>query len=65
MTITTAARHMTRVAIPTKDEVREIVEKAKTLNSDPQPHIAKAWRRYLPFLLTSLMTGMRASELRG
>lgn len=65
VSITTATRHKKRVNIPTKDQVRAIIEKAEELTSDPQPHIAKAWQRYHPLLLTSVLTGMRASELRG
>ena len=65
VTITTASRHKTQVKIPTKSQVRAIIDKAEEQTSDPQPHIAQAWRRYHPLLLTSAMTGMRASELRG
>jgi len=65
VTITMATRHKARVNIPTKDEVRTIIAKAEELTHDPQAHIAKAWRRYHAFLLTAVLTGMRASELRG
>jgi len=65
VSITTASRHKMQVQIPTKDQVRLIIEKAKEQISHPQPHISQAWRRYYPLLLTSVMTGIRASELRG
>jgi integrase len=63
--ITTAGRHKAQVEIPTREQVRAIIEKAKEQTNDRQPHIARAWRRYYPLLLMSAMTGMRASEIRG
>ena len=65
VSITTATRHRTRVKIPSKDQVRAIIENAEERTHHAQAHVAKAWKRFHPLLLTSVMTGLRASELRG
>ncbi len=65
VSVSTASRHKQRIEIPSKTEIREALQMARELKANNQPHVAKAWRRYYPFLQTAVSTGMRASELRG
>ncbi|MBT5274962.1 site-specific integrase, partial [Candidatus Woesearchaeota archaeon] len=63
--ISTAKRHQEPVKIPTKTDVKALLAALDTRAQNPTPQIARAWRRYRALLMTAVLTGMRASELRG
>jgi integrase len=65
VTVVTAARHKKQIEIPSRAEVRALIDEAATARQSSQEHIAKAWKRYHALLMTGAMTGMRASEIRG
>lgn len=58
-------REKTRVAVPTKDEVRALLAKADELYNAKHPQVSHAWRRYRVVFMTFVFAGLRASELRG
>jgi integrase len=57
--VTMAKRHEEKVAIPSKDEIRAILNVTAELWP---PTCGWAWR---PLVITALFSGLRASELRG
>ena len=65
ITIKTGGRHKKRVLIPSKEEMKAILQTSLEWSKHSEVHTARAWRRYHALLLTAALTGMRASELRG
>ena len=65
ISISDSGRRKAKIEIPSKANVKAILETAQTWSMSNQAHVAKAWRRYHALLMTAALTGMRASELRG
>lgn len=60
-----AARHKKEVEIPTKAEMKTILDTAAGWANSETERTRRAWGRYHALLLAAVHTGMRASELRG
>jgi integrase len=50
--------------IPDKTVIRDLIAAAHRLAQSGDQRRLKAWRRYLPLILTAIFAGLRASELR-
>lgn len=50
--------------IPDKAVIRDLIAAAHRLAQSADQRRHKAWRRYLPLILTAIFAGLRASELR-
>jgi integrase len=60
-----AKRTIKRPAVPNLEEMKRIVQAAETSSRSENGTVRAAWRRYYPFIITAIVTGLRASELRG
>lgn len=60
-----AKRTVERPRIPNLDEMKRIVQAAEAQSASENEQVQAAWRRYYPFMITAIVTGLRASELRG
>ncbi len=62
---TGAENNEERIAVPTRAEVRRILETAKE-RRDKHPHqqVREAWKRGYPMFMFLAMTGVRSSEMR-
>ncbi len=65
VSVSMASRHKKDVIIPSKDDIRTILEETDRLQRSSNIQIAKSWNRYHALLMTAAFTGLRASELRG
>jgi len=65
ITVYMGGRHKPEVDIPSRVEIRLILQTVDDLATQANQQYAKAWRRYRAFIQTAILTGMRASELRG
>jgi integrase len=63
--ITKSKRHNKPVEIPSKTEIRLIMDAAHKRTKHPEKSIRRAWQRYHALFMTAAFTGMRISELRG
>lgn len=65
ISIKTANRERKQLVMPSREEVARCLDAADTLAAQDNKQRAKAWRRYRVLIYTAVMTGLRASELRG
>lgn len=64
VTIRESARQKARVEIPSREQVRALLELAATRRDHPDKHVALARRRMYAIVATAAMTGLRQGEIR-
>lgn len=62
VSVTNVGRHKSNIQIPTRTDIKSILSEVEKKANCAK---SKGWRQYQIFLTTAVLTGMRASELRG
>ena len=65
VTVSMSDRHKKEVAVPSREDIKNILAKADELATQKNKQREKRWRRWRAFVNAATFTGMRASELRG